>query len=178
VFAVCRVSPGDHEMDVLLMNEPHPPTIARAARMVGEIGIASAESTLEYLLAHEVPEVREAAAWSLSVFQSKHKAVTQVLMAAGQEVEPHPDVLAMAARRLTAEHTLACLSPRCQRLKLSPSFQRSTAWRLETMPLGSRIRSEPVRSPRRAWPDSRFRSTQWRNRLHRQGRTSNHCCRL
>jgi uncharacterized protein (TIGR02270 family) len=102
-FAVCRVSPTDDELDLMLLKESHPPTMARAARLVGEIGIVCAARTLEYLLVHEVPEVRAAAAWSLCVLQAKHKAAIQVLMAAAQNVEVRPDVVAMAARRMAAE---------------------------------------------------------------------------
>jgi uncharacterized protein (TIGR02270 family) len=106
-FAVCRVSPTDDELDLMLLKESHAPAMARAARLVGEIGIVSAARTLEYLLVHEVPEVRAAAAWSLCVLQAKHEAAIQVLMAATQNAEIRPDVLAdvvaMAARRMAAE---------------------------------------------------------------------------
>jgi uncharacterized protein (TIGR02270 family) len=103
-FAACRVSPTDAEIDVLLHQEPDPSTQARAARLVGELGLAHAGEMLEPLLEHEAHEVREAAAWSLCAFHSNHRVATRVLMTAARNSAPSPDGLAMAARRLAAGH--------------------------------------------------------------------------
>jgi uncharacterized protein (TIGR02270 family) len=106
-FAVCRVSPSDGELNALLVKESHVPTVARAARMVGELGLAHAVTPVEYLLGHAAPEVRQAAAWSLSVLQAQAKAPIPILMAAAQDEEPNPDILDMAGRRLPAAQVQA-----------------------------------------------------------------------
>jgi len=103
-FAVCRVSPSDEEIDAWLGKERDPRTRARAARLVGELGLGNAVAMLEYLLDDEALEVRQGAAWSLCALRSNHQIATRMLMAAAQDLDPDLDALEMAARRLSAEH--------------------------------------------------------------------------
>src|SRR5262252_7046836 len=72
-FAVCRVSPSDEEIDAWLGKERDPRTRARAARLVGELGLGNAVAMLEYLLDDEALEVRQGAAWSLCALRSNHQ---------------------------------------------------------------------------------------------------------
>lgn len=102
-FAVCRVRPTDTEIDAMCMNEAHPPVVARAARMLGQIGIAQAVGTLEYLLGHPDAEVRQSAAWSMAVLHPQGRSHLPVLVAAAQDEQPNVDAVEMAARKLPAD---------------------------------------------------------------------------
>lgn len=102
-FAVCRVSPTPGELGQLLTKESDPPTLARAARMIGELGISAAAAQLEYLLGHEVPEVRQAAAWSTALVAPYNRAYLPLLIAAGLDAEPNFDIIEMAGRKLPAD---------------------------------------------------------------------------
>lgn len=80
-----------------------PATLARSARMVGELGLGTAAPYLENLLSHEVAEVRQAAAWSMALIAPYQPSHLPVLIAAALEAEPNLDIVEMAGRKLPAQ---------------------------------------------------------------------------